>query len=318
MSNSLSDIKVSVCVSTYNQEKYILQCLQSLADQKTDFNFEIIVGEDCSTDSTRKIVSDFSDKYPNLIVKNFHSENIGAVKNLISTYRLAKGKYICHMDGDDYALPNKLQKQFDALENNPSCIICSHNTKLADSYGIELREISRNTRKNINTLTDLYETLPFFAHSSKMFLNDLSSSYWDSFTPETTDIEVHVQQAKKGDIFHINEDLGVYREGVGVSVQNSGKVNSLLPSATRRIFEEAMNDGIVDNNMLKKYYAKSLFNYAYQSALMGDKQGLVNYIRESVSQCVFSKEQLIFSKLSKAPTLVINICKLRNYLNSIK
>lgn len=314
MSNTLREIKVSVCVSTYNQEKYILQCLESLVDQKTDFNFEIIVGEDCSTDSTRKIVSDFSDKYPNLIVKNFHSENIGAVKNIISTYKLAKGKYICHMDGDDYALPDKLQKQFDALESNPSCIICSHDTQLTNSYSAKLKEKPKSPRKNINTLTDLYETLPFFAHSSKMFLNDLSSSYWHNFKPETTDIEIHVKQAKKGDIFHINENLGVYREGVGMSVQNSNKVNSLLPSATRRIFEEAMKEGIVDSKVLKKYYAKSLFNYAYQSALMGDKQGLVNYIKESISQCVFSKEQLVFSKLSTAPTLVISICKLRYYL----
>src|SRR5690554_1032835 len=121
-----SDIKVSVCVVTYNQEKYIAECLQSLVDQVTDFPFEIIVGEDCSTDNTRSIVDEYSQKYPSLIVKNYHKQNVGAVQNAITSYKMARGKYICHIDGDDYVLPGKLQKQAQVLDDNQDCVICSH------------------------------------------------------------------------------------------------------------------------------------------------------------------------------------------------
>ena len=63
------DIQVSVCVVTYNQENYIAECLESLVTQQTSFKFEIIVGEDCSTDGTRAIVQQYVEQYPDLIVR---------------------------------------------------------------------------------------------------------------------------------------------------------------------------------------------------------------------------------------------------------
>ncbi|CAN5689658.1 hypothetical protein BH11PSE12_BH11PSE12_19750 [soil metagenome] len=124
--------KVSVCVVTYNQEKYIRQCLQSIVDQKTDFDFEIIVGDDCSTDGTSIIVAEYTKKYPNLIVSVLQYPNIGAVANIVSVYKKAKGYYIAHFDGDDFAFAGKLQAQVDILEKHPDCVICSHDMELVD------------------------------------------------------------------------------------------------------------------------------------------------------------------------------------------
>ena len=80
MINETDDIKVSVCVVTYNQEKYIAECLDSLVSQETDFKFEIIVGEDCSTDGTRAIVQQYVDKYPDIVKPIFHDQNVGAAQ----------------------------------------------------------------------------------------------------------------------------------------------------------------------------------------------------------------------------------------------
>lgn len=113
-----SEIKVSVCVVTYNHENYIADCLQSIVSQQTDFDFEIIICDDCSTDKTREIINSFKSDFPSLIKVYFHSENIGAFKNWVFAHNQAKGTYISHMDGDDKALPNKLQKQADFLDNN--------------------------------------------------------------------------------------------------------------------------------------------------------------------------------------------------------
>src|SRR5690606_20223531 len=105
------DVKVSVCVVAYNHEKYIRECLQSLIDQSVDFEYEIIVGDDASSDGTREIIEELSGKYPNLIIPIIHRKNIGPVGNYFSVHRLARGEYVCHMDGDDVSMSEKLQEQ---------------------------------------------------------------------------------------------------------------------------------------------------------------------------------------------------------------
>ena len=72
---------VSVCIITYNHEKYIRQCLDGVVMQKTKFPFEVILGEDCSTDSTRKIVEEFEARYPGIIKPVYHATNVGGARN---------------------------------------------------------------------------------------------------------------------------------------------------------------------------------------------------------------------------------------------
>jgi glycosyltransferase involved in cell wall biosynthesis len=307
-----SEIKVSVCVITYNQDKYIAECLQSLVDQETDFSFEIIVGEDFSTDRTRKIIEEYAVNFPNLIVKNFHGTNVGAVKNLVSTYRMARGKYICHIDGDDYALPGKLQKQCEILEENDGCVICTHDMGLLS----EGRKLSRSFKKyneGIHTINDLYETLPFFAHSSKMFVNDLDDDYWSCLHPQTLDVELHIKQAKKGSIYHLDKCYGMYRQATGVSSERKG-VNPILPAGIDRIFEEAILENPEKLPMLKKGYASAYLNYAYQAAVYGDENGFVNYIKKSLGIGFFSKKQAFVSIFLIWPKLFVFLAKLRKFV----
>jgi glycosyltransferase involved in cell wall biosynthesis len=305
-----SEIKVSVCVVAYNQEKYITQCLQSLVDQVTDFNFEIVVGNDCSTDSTRRIIDSFQENYPALIFPLHHAKNVGAVNNSIGNYMRAKGKYICHMDGDDYALAGKIQKQVHFLENNPDCVICSHDMAIVDKEGALLRSSYKRHRPGVNTLMDLYKQLPFFAHSSKMFINDNDDSFWEKLNPNALDVEVHVEQAKKGNIYHIDECLGAYRSFVGVSSQAVG-VNPLLVDGISRIFESALQNPNFDHDAVKRDYAASMFRYAYQSAVSGNIVGLRKYILRSIELCPFSKVQRAFSVMAKFPVLVVLLCRIR-------
>lgn len=116
--------KVSICVLTYNQEKYIRQCLQSILDQKTNFEFEIIVGDDCSIDKTKEIIKEIAEEHPNIIRPILHNINIGATKNYISIHSAAIGEYVAHCDGDDYWYPGKLQYQADLLDAMPDISQC--------------------------------------------------------------------------------------------------------------------------------------------------------------------------------------------------
>lgn len=118
MDNNNEKILVSVIVITYGQEKYIKQALDSIIMQKTNFKFEIIVGNDCSPDNTAQILEKYTDNgnYTFNIINR--KENVGATKNLYLSIKEAKGKYIAFLEGDDYWIDkDKLQKQFDFLEN---------------------------------------------------------------------------------------------------------------------------------------------------------------------------------------------------------
>ena len=129
------DPKVSVCVITYNQERYIRQCLQSLVDQKTNFDFEVIVGDDCSTDGTRAVVQEFVERYPKIVRPLFQERNTGGSRNNLEVHAAATGEYVAHVDGDDYALPDKLQAQADVLDRDPGCMAVWHQVDFFDDAG---------------------------------------------------------------------------------------------------------------------------------------------------------------------------------------
>ncbi|AOM80569.1 family 2 glycosyl transferase [Pedobacter steynii] len=131
--NTKPEIMVSVCCITYNHEQYIAEALDSFLMQKTGFEFEILVGEDCSTDATRSVIREYAVRYPERIKLIAHPENIGAIRNQVDVITRARGKYIALCDGDDFWTdPEKLQKQVDFLETNPEYVICCHHTRVID------------------------------------------------------------------------------------------------------------------------------------------------------------------------------------------
>lgn len=126
--------KVSICIVTYNQSMYIAECLDSVISQKTNFDFEVIISDDCSTDDTIKIIERYAEKYE--FVKLYsRGKNLGPFKNFIETHNLANGEYVCHLDGDDRWLPGKLQAQSDFLDKNLEFSVCWSRANLFNDSG---------------------------------------------------------------------------------------------------------------------------------------------------------------------------------------
>ena len=131
--------KVSVCITTYNQEKFISQALDSVLMQKTDFDFEVLIGEDDSLDGTREIVKEYARRYSGKI-RLFLNDRKNVIYinrrptgrwNFINNIKNARGEYIALLDGDDFWIdPCKLQKQVDFLTINPSYSTCIHNVNV--------------------------------------------------------------------------------------------------------------------------------------------------------------------------------------------
>ena len=134
--------KVSVCIITYNHEKFIEKTLSSIVMQKTDFPFEIIISNDCSTDTTDEIIKNFinSTSFKEITYYN-HGKNIGANTNFIFVQKKALGKYIAFCEGDDYWVDElKLQKQFDLLEEGKDISLCFTSRIIVDQLGEILSE----------------------------------------------------------------------------------------------------------------------------------------------------------------------------------
>jgi glycosyltransferase involved in cell wall biosynthesis len=208
--------KVSVCVMTYNQAGYIGQCLQSLVDQQTDFPFEIIVGDDGSTDGTREVIQDFVARHPGLIVPVLHERNIGPTVNYFSVHNLARGVYVAHLDGDDYALPGKLQKLSDHLDGHPDCAIVWHrmqilNEKSQFAVGMPVVPVSRTYGAEKLYAQDLalYYGLTG-CHSGSMYRRECKRL--SSFDGNIVDYHITLSLCIDGKCaMYIEEPYGVYR-----------------------------------------------------------------------------------------------------------
>ena len=125
-------MKLSVLVPAYNLEKYIKECLVSLCEQVTDFDFEVVVCDDASPDNTAGVIRSLALKYP-VIRPIFKKQNGGLAANMKTLLASAKGDYIAYVDGDDVALPGKLQKQVDYLDAHSDCAMIYHESDMFDS-----------------------------------------------------------------------------------------------------------------------------------------------------------------------------------------
>lgn len=132
------DIAVSVVMIAYNHGKYIAQALDSVFNQKTNFKFEVIVGEDCSPppDKGREILLKYKEKYGDQLILILHDHNVGGTENVLSVQKKARGKYICGLECDDYWTDmTKLQRQYDILEAYPEYSACGADHEIISDNG---------------------------------------------------------------------------------------------------------------------------------------------------------------------------------------
>lgn len=147
------EIMVSVCCITYNQEKYIQQCLDSIFEQKTNFSFEVIINDDASTDRTPELLKEYKIKYGekvNLILQKENQFSKGVVILQDIVFPHVRGKYIAFCEGDDYWIDEyKLQKQFDLMEEQKDAAWCTHYVQCVDERGYEITGVTLPPEKTI-------------------------------------------------------------------------------------------------------------------------------------------------------------------------
>ncbi|MBR6093040.1 MAG: glycosyltransferase [Bacteroidales bacterium] len=134
---------VSVIMPAYNAEKYIAEAIDSVLAQDFSGSYEILIADDASTDSTPDIIKKYQSEHPNIIKADYRKDNIGANPNSYNLCKSAKGRYLAFIDADDVWLAkDKLQKQFDFLENNEKVGAVCSNAYYIDDKGVSLKHKS--------------------------------------------------------------------------------------------------------------------------------------------------------------------------------
>lgn len=260
---------LSITIITFNQEHFIKKTLDSVLNQEVDFPYEIIIGDDASTDSTPKIIMEYVDKYPEIIKPIIRKKNIGHTANYIETTKLCVGKYIAHIDGDDLMLPGKLQKQVDYLDTHPQCSIVHHPVYLIDFDG-EVIKKSNLSESTIGTINDLI-LKDRIINSSNMFRRSSLDEHFYNMKKDLLlhDWLAHLIKAQYGTINVIPEYLGSYRvydQSIIVSSSFLKQCKSILHTLNyakdfekveKKYFDKGIS--IIYFNMCRHFFKKGFY-----------------------------------------------------------
>lgn len=266
-------MKLSVLMITYNHEHYLAKALESALMQQVDFEYEIVIGEDCSTDGTRGIVLEYQRRYPERIRALLPERNLGMMRNFVATYQACRGEYVAQLEGDDYwSSPLKLQKQVDFLEQNRGCAICCHAVEVVPEQDPASSYIHRAPGgRNLFTFDDVLAE-NFIANCSTVFRRGLLGELPDwFFIQKQGDWSLHLLHAQQGDIGYLDEVLGCYREHAGgawTGLTAAQREESVIASyhVFRSHFGESYQRAIC-RRMAERYFR--LLDY-YESA--GDRE----------------------------------------------
>lgn len=129
-----NEVMVSIVLTVFNHEKYIARALKSIINQETTFRYEILVGDDASTDNSISVIMEYSRLYSDVVIPVLRKANIGGSKNFTDLLRRCRGRYIAFIDGDDFWVDSrKLQIQYDYLEKNSDAFCVSHKVRVCNA-----------------------------------------------------------------------------------------------------------------------------------------------------------------------------------------
>lgn len=199
---------------TYNHEKFLAQALNSVLTQEVNFDYEIVIGEDCSTDNTRNILISYQQKYPDKIRLLLADKNLGMHENFIQTYKACRGEYIALLEGDDYLTsPQKLQKQVDFLDHHSNCAIVYHMVELFDEKkGQMISILGEGYQKLTSTLDDYLRFTVPIQTSAVMFRRELFLEFphWIK-NVKMGDVVIFAMVGQYGHFGFIPEKMSVWR-----------------------------------------------------------------------------------------------------------
>lgn len=307
---------VSVCCTAFNHENYITQAIESFLMQETNFPFEVIVRDDCSTDKTADIIREYSKQYPNIIkpileVENQYSQG---KEGSIKLVKKSDAKYIALCEGDDYWIsPLKLQKQIDLLESNSTLKGVHTKVLYVDKDNNTLGQSDR-VEKGFETIDYKYLAQRNTIHTcSFVFTKDIVDDNLCEMLREAPvgDLVYFLKTALSGNIGYVNELMSAYRKNIGISshwkpgqsIQNVIKVYD--------IFNKKYAEIRPITNISKRYYYYKLSTmyareYAYSKALYNYLL-MLYFTKDTIFSKYFIVEKVNFSLYIKTFIMILPV-----------
>lgn len=259
--------KVSVLIPAYNHEQYIRDTINSVINQTFE-DFELLIYDDCSTDNTAEIIKSFSDKRITAIFPDKNSGTVSALNNLL---KIAKGEYIAVLGSDDIWVSDKLERQLEIMENNPSIAACFSNAEIIDKNSDTIAESSvfpidifnYTFSDKASVLCDFFMSGNKLCHSSALIRADVHKQIgiYNPAYRQLHDFDLWVRLILKYDIHILDSKLVRYR-----FVQNSDNVSRSNTANDNRLFNEGKSiirfliDNISDEDFISgfsKYLQKT-------------------------------------------------------------
>lgn len=234
----MEQLKVTVYLSTYNQQEYVAQALDSILMQKTNFGFEILAADDCSTDDTQKIILEYQKKYPDIIHTYFTNPNVGGCKKLTNCIDsgLLRGEYLAFLEGDDYWLgEDRLQTLVDFLEEHPEYSRVSHRRRVIDENGNDKGyDISDNVLNKPFTIQDFLDGRQYsdFGSVFRNYFLEVGDQYHSLLlaSRNVCDFQDMFITQDFGPVYVMDRCFGVYRSR---SVAGATNYNSITTQSAR-------------------------------------------------------------------------------------
>ncbi len=262
---------VSVAIPFYNQERYVAETLTSVLNQQTNFDYEIVAGDDGSTDNSKDIFLDFQRRYPEKIRVIYNEKNLGLLPNVKGILDTCRGKYIALLGGDDLFLSSeKLQNQYDFLESNPDHGLVHSNYKIL----IQGNNKSWYEHPKISVkVGDVFSELifgNFIMASTAFFRRDLYQAHadfetWHKLGFMMEDYPMWLEFSKVSRFGYIDKPLSIYRKMRGTISRPPNRNNQLKFWSSyykigHHFVEKYAIDGALREKFLSKYH---LFHLEY-------------------------------------------------------
>ncbi|MGN6258041.1 MAG: glycosyltransferase [Solirubrobacterales bacterium] len=204
---------VSVAMRTFEHRPFVAQAIESALLQDAPFEFELVIGEDCSSDGTREIVERYAERFPERVRAVLPAENVGHGEILRRVLDSVRGRFVAYLDGDDYwTSAAKLRRQVAYLESHEDCASCFHDASLVyDAAGAPSGATTPALAEMSFALEDIL-TECFIPSPSMVFRQEIVAELpaW-AFESAWIDWLIHIRCAERGPIGYIPEPLAAYR-----------------------------------------------------------------------------------------------------------
>jgi len=225
--------KVSVFCITYNHEKYIETAVTSFLNQVTDFEYDIVIGDDASTDNTAQIIKRLMEEHPGKIKLVSNKQNLGVFKNSLKTLTECRGKYVAVCEGDDYWIDMyKLQKQFDVLESSKTVSGVYHKAEIINENKQVVKQIPARG-KTYSELESFFSDFYQIPTCSVMFRNEFKKDSIYKYRNLLTksgyiwDFYLDVIIIERGKYIFLDEVMSIYRVTTNTSSFSSQKIEKI-------------------------------------------------------------------------------------------